>query len=251
MSVSTYHAEVFARLQPLGEPERVGFIKNYMKSQLDFLAIKVPVLRAALREPFSFSDLPADEVLRVWSDIWCSSPYFEVMSAALSPYSAQRAKISPDLWPMLAGWSSRIENWAHSDELSTIYSHLLEQCPDAVYPQLEAWNASDEQWLRRLSLVSLIHFSGRNAVFLPAERMFPLLQACIADRRYYVQKAVGWVLREMAHVYPGKVRAFMELYKAQMTGVAFSVATEHFSVEERREWLAWRKVHRQRVSADA
>ena len=75
--------------------------------------------------------------------------------------------------------------------------------------------------------------------------MFPLVRACIDDRRYYVQKAVGWVLREMADVYPGKVRAFIEMYKAQMSGVAFSGATEHFAEAERQELLAWRKAHRQ------
>jgi hypothetical protein len=53
MSVSPHHAredqEVFARLQPLGDLARVPFIKNYMKSRLDFLAIKVPVLREMAR----------------------------------------------------------------------------------------------------------------------------------------------------------------------------------------------------------
>ncbi len=39
----------------------------------------------------------------------------------------------------------------------------------------------------------------------------------------------------------------MEAHKAQMSGVAFSVATEHFSAEERRELLAWRKAHSQQV----
>jgi 3-methyladenine DNA glycosylase AlkD len=251
MSVSPYHAEVFARLQPLGEPERAPLVKNYMKSQLDFLAIKVPVMRAALREPFSFSSRSPNEVLDIWSEIWFSSPYFEVMSAALTSYSRKHAKIAPDLWPTLARWSSRIENWAHSDELSSIYSYLLAQQPDVVYPQLKAWNASNEQWLRRLSLVSLIHFSGKNAIFLPQEQMMPLVMACMDDKRYYVQKAVGWVLREMADAYPGKVHAYIETNKARMSGVAFSVATEHFSTEERQKLLAWRKAHRRQAGKDA
>lgn len=247
MGVSPYYAEVFARLQPLGDTERVPVIKNYMKSELEFLAIKVPVLRAALREPFSFSQRPADEVLATWSDIWLTSPCFEVMSAALMHYSRQKAKIAPEFWPTLARWSSRIENWAHSDELSTIYSYLLAQRPDEVYPQLQAWNTSDEQWLRRLSLISLIHFSGKHAIFLPHAQMFPLITACIGDRRYYVQKAVGWVLREMAHSYPNEVRAFLEAHKAVLSGVAFMVATEHFDAAERQELLSWRKAHRQQA----
>jgi 3-methyladenine DNA glycosylase AlkD len=249
MDASSYHAEVLARLQPFGEPGRVAWARNDKKSQLAFLAIKVPVLREALRVPFSFSHRPADEVLAIWSDIWFSSPYFEVMSAALMCYSRQGAKVKPETWPVLSTWSRRVENWAHADELAAIYYYLLAQRPGEVYPQLQTWNASDEQWLRRLSLVSLIHYSGKKAAFLPPERVLPLVAACVTDRRYYVQKAVGWVLREMAYAYPAEIRAFVEVHKGRMSGVSFMVATEHFRPEERQELLAWRKANREQTRA--
>jgi len=44
MDYSQYEAEIYAKLQPLGDPSRAAFMKNYMKSQLEFLAIKVPVI---------------------------------------------------------------------------------------------------------------------------------------------------------------------------------------------------------------
>ncbi len=245
LGVSSYHAEVLARLQPLGHPDQVPALKNYMKSQLDFLAIKVPVLSKALQEPFSFSSQPADEVLAIWSDIWFSSPYFEVMSAALMHYSRRKARIAPEVWPVLARWSSRVENWAHSDELSTIYSYLLAQRPTEVYAQLEAWNAADEQWLRRLSLVSLIREAKKPSSLLSLDRVLPLVTACVDDRRYYVQKGVGWLLRELSDVYPDQIGAFFEAHKGNLSGVAFSVATEHWPTEERQRLLAWRKAHRQ------
>lgn len=45
-----------------------------------------------------------------------------------------------------------------------------------MYPQLQTWNALPSVWLRRLSLTNLIHYSGKNAVFLPPERMLPLVR---------------------------------------------------------------------------
>src|SRR5215471_11189514 len=105
--MQSYHAEVFARLKPLGRPDQALAVKNYMKSQLDFLAIKVPVLRQAVQAPFSFSSRPVGEVLAIWSDIWFTSPYFEVMSAALMPYRHQGAKITLAVWTTLARWSGR------------------------------------------------------------------------------------------------------------------------------------------------
>ena len=65
-------------------------------------------------------------------------------------------------------------------------------------------------WLRRISIVSLIHYSGKNAVFLPLERALPLVAACLDDEREQVQKAVGWVLREPGNAYPNELRASLK-----------------------------------------
>ncbi len=45
MDYAQYETEIYAKLQPLRDPSSAAFMKNYMKSQLEFLAIKVPVMR--------------------------------------------------------------------------------------------------------------------------------------------------------------------------------------------------------------
>jgi len=59
MDYAIYEAEVFARLEPLGEPERAVYAQNDKKSQLQFLAIKFPILRQLEHESFSFYQRPA------------------------------------------------------------------------------------------------------------------------------------------------------------------------------------------------
>ncbi|HET9809666.1 MAG TPA: DNA alkylation repair protein, partial [Candidatus Limnocylindria bacterium] len=48
----------------------------------------------------------------------------------------------------------------------------------------------------------------------------PLVTACLRDEREYVQKAVGWVLREMGHAYPEAVNAYIKEHTATMSPVA-------------------------------
>src|SRR5579872_2346928 len=86
MDYSQYEAEIYAKLQPFGDPTRTAFVKNYMKSELEFLAIKVPVLRQVAREGFSFYDRSPEEALAVWNAIWFSSACFEVMCMPLFYY---------------------------------------------------------------------------------------------------------------------------------------------------------------------
>lgn len=244
MNYSQYEAEIYAKLRPLGESSRAAFMKNYMKSRLEFLAIKVPVLRQVAREGFSFYERSPEEVLAIWNAVWFSSPCFEVMSMPLYYYERQGRKISPGVWPTLSRWSERVENWAHSDDLASIYSELLAQNFDEVYGVLQQWNNAENQWLRRLSMVSLIHYAGKKAVFLPLDKVLPMLESCLDDERPYVQKAIGWVLREVNYVYHAEISAFIEQHLAHMRGIAFGAATERFSEAERSALLERRKALR-------
>jgi 3-methyladenine DNA glycosylase AlkD len=241
---SQYEAEIYAKLRPLGEPSRAAFIKNYMKSRLEFLAIKVPVMRQVAREGFSFYDRSPEDVLAVWSAIWFSSTCFEVMCMPLFYYERKVRKISPAIWATLSTWSGHVENWAHSDSLSSIYSHLLAQNFDEVYCVLQQWNNAENQWLRRLSMVSLIHYSGKKAIFLPLDKVLPMLENCLDDERPYVQKAIGWVLREANYVYHAEISAFIEQHLADLRGIAFGAATERFSEAERGAFIERRKAMR-------
>jgi 3-methyladenine DNA glycosylase AlkD len=102
-----------------------------------------------------------------------------------------------------------------------------------VYPQLLEWNQAENEWLRRISLVSLIHYSGKNAVFMPLKKVLPLVTNCLDDERYYVQTAVGWVLREMENVHSSEIIKYLEVHAEKMSAIAFSRAIERLNLKER------------------
>lgn len=239
--ITEYEREVREALAPFAEPGRAEEARNDKKSSLSFLAVRVPAIERVVRKGFSFYARPPDEILAIWNAIWFSSPYFEVLAAAGMYYSLQHAKIDPATWPTLSTWSQRCDNWAHADQLAGIYSFLLAQGSSGVYGQLEEWNASDNQWLKRISLVSLIHYTGKNAVFLPPEQVFPLVTNCLGDERYYVQKAVGWVLREMGQAYPQAIDIFLQTHLTHLLPIAFARAIERRTSEERALLRASRK----------
>jgi 3-methyladenine DNA glycosylase AlkD len=229
-----YHREVVDALTVLGDPERGKAVQQDRGSQLVHLGITFPKLRRRVQLGFSFYDLPEEEVLEVWDALWKTSPYGDVLFAALEFYAPiVRKKVNPGLWTVVRQWSSRVDNWCHCDGLSAIYSRILESHLEQTYPQIESWNLDPNEWLRRISLVSLIHYSGKNAVFLPPHKVLPLVSNCIDDPRYYVQTAVGWVLREMGRVYEDEITNFVETHSSKMGAQAFSRAIERLSPGER------------------
>jgi len=228
-----FHCEVVEALTFLGDPERGKAVQRDRGSQLTHLGVTFPKLRRIVNQGFSFYHLPEEQVLEVWDALWKTSPYGDVLFAALAYYTPiVREKVSSGLWPVVRQWSDRVDNWCHSDGLSAIYSRILESNYAETYPQLESWNSVDNEWLRRISLVSLIHYSGKNAIFLPLNQVLPLVSNCIHDQRTYVQTAIGWVLREMGRVYNVEIIKFLETHCDKMGTHAFSRAIERLSKDE-------------------
>lgn len=237
-----YHLEVAQALTAIGRPAFGKRVQQDRGSQLQHLGITAPDLRRRVRQGFSFYNLPEEQVLQVWDALWQTSPYGDVLFAALEFYApVVRKHVSPDLWPVVCQWSARVDNWCHSDGLSAIYSRILESDFADVYPQIVSWNRAEGEWLRRISLVSLIHYSGKNAVFLPPEKVLPLVSNCLDDPRYYIQMAVGWVLREMGHVYGREITTYLESQAVRMSTPAFSRAIERRSPKERNRLRDLRK----------
>jgi len=229
-----YHEEVAQALIGIGNPGPGEAIRKDRGSQLEHLGIRFPELRQRVKKGFSFYDLPEEQVLEVWDALWRSSPYGDVLFAALEYYAPiVRRHVAPDLWPVVRHWSGRVDNWCHSDLLSGLYSRILERYPEDVYPQIQAWNPADDELLRRISIVSLVHYSGKNAVFLPPDKVLPLVSNCLGDARHYVQTAVGWVLREMGQVYPDELAGYLETHASAMSASAFSRAIERRSANSR------------------
>lgn len=234
IELQEYHREVVDALKTIGNPAYGKAIQQDRGSRLEHLGISFPDLRRRVRKGFSFYQLSDEQVLEVWDHLWQSSPYGDVLFAALEFFAPiVRRQVSPILWPVVRHWSNRVDNWCHSDGLSAIYSWILETQFAQVYPQIVSWNQAVREWLRRISLVSLIHYSGKNAIFLQPEQVLPLVSNCIDDHRYYVQMAVGWVLREMGHGYGAEITNFLEGHAEKIGTPAFSRAIERMHPKER------------------
>lgn len=236
-----FHDEVVAALRALGDPRLGEAIRLDRRSELQYLGVRVPVLRARVKQGFSFSREPDARVLEIWDDLWRMSPFGDVLFAAVEHYLLRRKSwAEPALWQVVRHWSARVENWAHADTLGGLYSRLLERDRGNVYPELQEWNRAEDQWLRRLSLVSLIHYSGKNAVFLTLDEVLPMVANCLDDHRHYVETAVGWVLREMGNAYPSEVTQFLEAHIGEISSAALTRSLERQTLSERSRLRALR-----------
>ena len=237
MRFAHYHDEVLAGLTAIGRPQRAAKMSADRRSKMTYTGVRVPDRRKLVCGGFSFFELSEPEITTIWNDIFMHSHNGDVLFCAIDYFRLRVQKhVSPDLWLAIREWVRRVDNWAHADDLSWVYSYVIQANFHSVYADLLKWNKEDELWPKRVSIVSLIHYTGKNAVFLPPDVVLPMVQRCIDDHRHYIQKATGWVLREMHRSYPQEIETFLTDNLASIGHDALARAVEHGEPERRRVW---------------
>lgn len=185
-------------------------------------------LKNRLTHGFSFSNLPDIEQWKIWNFIMRNSRLHEAQMAALrfAEEAVSRYQVAGKEWNFLRGWVDFIDNWAHSDVLSKIYSFLLEQRPDLIMSTLKKWNKSKNPWKQRVSIVSLIYYASPKRKAPPVKVILEMVEPLIGVKDKYVQKGIGWALRESYKLYPKKTLAFLQTHVKQLSADAFSYGTE-------------------------
>lgn len=215
---------------------------NHYNSPTPTLGLSVSQSRAALKAGYNFLKLPAEKVLQVFDHIWFNAVFFEEMSQSI--YSYEKKSLSKDQFRAISRWIDRCDNWAHSDGLSSIYALALEENPDLVLPVLQNWNSSDNPWKRRQSVVSLLYYSRARKKVQPFEVMIELVQALLRDNDYYVQKGVGWTLRELYNRYQERTLRFISDNVNVISPAAWQATTEKLSVSTKKQLLEQRRGNR-------
>ena len=162
--------------------------------------------------------------LEMWSYNWFNSRYVDVMS--LSLYAYQYRILNEKESNVLITWLERVNNWRHSDELSKIFALQVEHNPDRWYPELKIWNISNNSWKRRQSIVAMMEYARLRKKFLSFDDMIVLVDNLIDDKDYYVQKALGWTLRELTVAYPEQSITFIKDHVLQLSSSCYSTAIE-------------------------
>ena len=194
--------EVTQRLLALSKRQRDDECGEFKRMML-----RVPLVRAQLKEGYSFLDGSPSSILKIWDHIWKNSEWYEVMSQALHYY--QGKDLNKAEFNKIKTWVNRCHCWEHSDDLSKIFADVVEENPDWILPTLEKWNSSASPWKRRQSVVALIEYASKRKSVLPFKQLISFVDNLLGDPEYYVQKGVGWTLREIGNVYPALTLKFL------------------------------------------
>ncbi len=205
---------------------RAAYLQSYLGTAMPVHGIPVPAQRAALRKGYEFSDQPLATRLACWNAVWREGRYHETkLQALLWTESLRKPEMLKAAWPVVRRWTALVDCWDMSDGLSATFGRTLAIMPDTVYPVLRRWNGARDPWLRRQSIVALLCTREARRAALPPDQIFPLIENLIADKDRFVQKAIGWTLRDAGEVYPREVVTFVKRHAGRLSAIAFAQGT--------------------------
>ena len=193
----------------------------------------VPTHRRASKHSYSFSNSLFEQQLEIWDQVWRNSNDFWVRVHAF--FFLERNMNKPGalqaMWPVIVKWQDQVNDWPLCDALAKIYTKVLVVAPGKVYAQLKKWNKDPDLWKRRQSVVSLLYYSRTKKTYLPFSKIEKLVTELLPDKEYYVQKGVGWTLREMYTVYSEETFPYFSRHIKKISSIAFTIAIEKMSVQ--------------------
>jgi 3-methyladenine DNA glycosylase AlkD len=199
-------AAIREALQDAADPARGAGAHAYMKSAIPFLGVRVPEVRrltvaAAATHPFDSLDQLRATVL----ELWRGATVREERYAAIDLTGLRMASRDLQMLPLYEEIIRTGAWWDFVDGVAPRIGVLLKAHRPAITAVLRGWGRDGDFWIRRASITAQLKAKADTDRDLLRE----VIEANLADREFFIRKAIGWALREFGKTDPEWVRAFV------------------------------------------
>ena len=237
-------------LRPLGTAARAAQEKRYLKSDLEFIGVTVPDLRravkAAVKDHLAVSGRRGARLDRETAVAWALAlwrePVHERRAAAVEILQlAVTALVASDL-ATVERLVRASRTWAYVDALAVNVAGAVALRDPSSWERIDAWATDGDFWVRRSAVLALLPGTRAGQPDLP--RFTRYTAPMLAEKEFFIRKAVGWVLREISRGEPHWVATWTEAHLAEVSGVTFREAVRRLPpqdksrLEQRRAALA-------------
>lgn len=234
--------ELATALREAGSLTRAVHEKAYLKSNLEHFGTPVPVIRTITRRLLADPALGGPDarkaVLALASAAWERGVH-ELRMAAVEVLSARADLLEAADIDLIERFLRQSRTWALVDGIApSVVWNLLARYP-ALAARIDAWAVDPDLWMRRAALLAyLLPMRRGEAVFA---RFTSLADPLLAEREFFIRKAIGWVLRDTARKRPGLVFGWLLPRAARASGVTLREVLKPLSTAQREAIQAARR----------
>jgi 3-methyladenine DNA glycosylase AlkD len=218
-------------LRPLGTPERAAQEKRYLKSDLEFFGVGVPDLRRVVKAAVRARPGLDPGQMVGWAAALWREPVHERRAAAVEILTLAAPRLAAGDLPIVERLLRESLTWAYVDALAgNVAGEIALRDPAGAWPRIDAWAVDADFWVRRSALLALLR--GIRAGTPDLARFTRYAEPMLAEKEFFVRKAIGWVLREISRRDPQWVAKWTEGHISTMSGVTFREAARRLPAAE-------------------
>ncbi|SHF54689.1 DNA alkylation repair protein [Ornithinibacillus halophilus] len=187
-------------------PDNAIHMERYMKNKFKFFGIKTPERCKITSQFFKDSGLlnrefNTDFVLHLWQQ-----EEREFQNIGLDYIDRSLKKISKGHFPLIQRLITSKSWWDTVDMLAQKPVGLIaKNHPEIINQTIEGWSNGENLWLRRTSILFQLKYKEDT----DEQLLYRYIKENVDSKEFFIQKAIGWALREYSKTNPESVRQFI------------------------------------------
>lgn len=221
--------EALAALAAHAVPGRAEAAAAYHKQTRPVLGVPNPALNDLTKNWRQTMSVEARVELA--DQLW-QCDIFEARIAAAKLLTQARLKPDQAAWELIKSWVPEFDSWAIADHVCMAGRKRLEADPVRL-EEVEPWTQSEHMWSRRAALVITLPWTRmrypKPDQLAIRERILGWAAGYVDDPDWFIQKSIGWWLRDLSKRDPARVQAFLDRFGAQMKPFARREASKYLN----------------------
>jgi 3-methyladenine DNA glycosylase AlkD len=219
VGMSNTFKSISEALAPFANAQRAPAMRAYMRNQFNFLGIGTPDRRAAIKPiATALRGASAADLLALAEALW-ELEEREYQYTAVDLLAKHWRVLSADNLPALLALVQRKSWWDTVDALAGVIGDVLRGSHEGMDEAL----AHQDFWVRRIALLHQLGWREKT----DEERLFRYALTLRSEKEFFIQKAIGWALRDYARHAPDAVRDFLAGPGATLAPLSRREAAKH------------------------
>lgn len=199
------------------DPTKAGPMTAYMKTSMPFYGVQKPQrtpIAKAVKRRFDIDDI--EQYLAVVEAVW-TMPHREEKYLAVHLARLYPQYVTPASVPLYEKLIREGAWWDFVDELAIhLVGRVFLDERRVLRPLLDEWVHDDDLWIRRTAILAQIGHKKST----DQRMLFDYCLRCAGESEFFIQKAIGWALREYSRFAPGAVQNFIVQNRERLSALS-------------------------------
>ncbi|MBM7636174.1 DNA alkylation repair protein [Streptococcus saliviloxodontae] len=219
MTTKQDFTDLLLAFEKQADAERSKKMAAYMRDQFDFFGVPTPQ-RRNLYKAIIARDKKQQVINWDLLDLAWQAPQRELQYFVCDYLKGLQKFISYDHIPKLLTYASSKEWWDTIDHFDRIFGRIDDERIDDI---MRDFSTSNDFWIRR---IAIDHQLGRKEQ-TKTELLAEIILNNLGSKEFFINKAIGWSLRDYSKTNPDWVRSFVQKHHDRLAPLSIREASKY------------------------